>query len=44
MCLGLHTVVSLERCPLFRVSLIEGFHCIAIFVQVRTYYVYYACY
>ena len=27
MLLGLQTVSSLERCPLFRVSFIERFHC-----------------
>ena len=27
MSLGLQTVSSLERCPLFRVSFIERFHC-----------------
>ena len=28
MWLGLQTVLSLERCPIFRVSFIERFHCI----------------
>ena len=28
MWLGLQTVSSLERCPLFRVPFIERFHCI----------------
>ena len=29
--LGLQTVPSLERCPLFRVSFVERFHCTAVF-------------
>ena len=34
MWLGLHTVSSSERCPLFRVPFIERFHCIDMDAEV----------
>ena len=37
MWLGQQTVSSLERCPLFRVSFIERFHCTYIHTHVHIY-------
>ena len=34
MWLGLQTVSSLERCPLFRVSFIERFHCSCVLCSI----------